>query len=105
MPIQTNIPLTSTAGLAVPTASYCVLDIHISGRKFLEVTMIFYKDKATYDGQVEAPFLPNNAGLEPRYLRQLNNAEYAAFTNVAIHQFLQVYLEGFFGPGTTQLVQ
>ena len=105
MPIQTNIALTSTQGLAVPTGSYCVLDIHIDPRKFLVVTMLFYKSKATYDSTTEAPFLPNNPNLEPRYQKQLNNAEYAAFTNTAIHQFLQVYLESFFGPGTTQLVQ
>ena len=104
MPIQTNIPLTSTSGLAIPTGSYCVLDIHIDPRKHLECTMLFYKDKASYDGLAASPFQPNNPNLEPRYLKQLNNAEYAAFTSLAIHQFIQTYLESFFGGGTTQLV-
>jgi len=82
-----------------------VLDIHIDPRKFMEITLLFYKDVATYNNMTESPFFPNTPNLEPRYLRQLNNAEYAAFTSLAIHQFIQAYLEGFFGPGTTQLVQ
>ena len=105
MPIQTNIPLTSTAGLAVPAGSYCVLDIHIDPRKFLELTMIFYKDQATYANMTEAPFFPNTPNLEPRFLHQLDDAEYAQISNVNIHQFIQAHLETFFGPGTTQLVQ
>jgi len=67
--------------------------------------MIFYKDKTTYDNKTEAPFFPNTPNLEPRFLHQLNEAEYAEISNVNIHLFIQAHLETFFGPGTTELVQ
>ena len=104
MAIQTNIPLTDIAGLAVPANSYCVLDIHITSKKFLEATLLFYKSKADLDNGRDT-FFPNNPNLNARYLKQMNNAEYAAFTSLNLHQAVQIYLETFFGAGTTTLVQ
>jgi hypothetical protein len=104
MAIQINIPLTDRAGFTVPSGSYCALDIHISLRKNIEIEIRFFKDKDSFDNLADA-FTPNNAGLLQRYTKGLSNAEYAAFTNTAVHQFVQTYLETIFGVGTTQLVQ
>jgi len=104
MPIQTNVPLVSTSGLQIPTGSYCVLNVVVDPRRNMEVTMLFYKDKAAFDNIKETPFLPNNPNLEPRYLRQLTLQEYAQFTFTLVHQLMQSYLEQFFGPGNTQIV-
>jgi hypothetical protein len=105
MAIQINTVLTSNSGLTVPTGSYCVLDIHISTKKMLEVSILFYKNKSSFDGNVDAPFQPNNANLQARFSKQLTNQEYSNITNINLHQFVQNYLETIFGVGTTQLVQ
>jgi hypothetical protein len=104
MPIQINTAITSKQGFTVQSGSYCTLDIRINNRKNLNVDVRFYKDKAGFDNQAH-PYVPDNAGLNDNFSKNLSNEEYAAFSNMAIHKFIQTYLETIFGAGTTQLVQ
>ena len=104
MPIQTNVALTSTSGLAIPSGSYCVLNVVVDPRRNMEVTMLFYKDKISFDNLVATPFKPDNPGLETRYLMTLTLQQYAQFTFTLVHQLIQGYLETFFGPGNTAIV-
>ena len=104
MAIQINVPLTDRAGFSVESGSYCAIDFHITTRKVLLMELRFYKNKAAFDNLADA-FWPNNAGLDFRQQRELTNAEYANFTNMTLHQFVQSQIEAVTGPGTTQLVQ
>lgn len=105
MPIQTNIPLVATSGLVIPSGSYCVLNLVMDPRRNAEVTMLFYKDKPAFDNGTATPFQPNNPGLQPRFLMTLTLQQYVDFTFLMLHQFIQQYLETFFGPGNTQIVE
>lgn len=103
MPIQINVPLTDRAGFAVPSGSYCVIDINISTRKQLNCEIRFFKDKASFDNLADS-FWPTG-DFKFRLNRQLTNPEYANFNNITLHQFVQLQIEEVTGPGTTQLVQ
>lgn len=104
MAVQINIALTDKAGLSVASGSYCSIDVHISMRKFAELQIRFFKNKASFDN-VSDPFTPNNTGLLTTYTRQLLDSEYQNLTMIGINQFVQTYLETIFGVGTTTLVQ
>jgi hypothetical protein len=109
MALQINTQLTTRSGLTVATGSYCWLQTRMAtdNEYSVQVDLVFFINKAAFDA------VPRKSRFQPAeltdnqvsYRAVFTPTEFAALTQLIIHQFIQAQLVAILGSNTVTLVQ